>query len=86
MFLHAANLAVLVLGRVFLGFGVGYGNQTVTLYNTEMAPARYRGAMNILFQVSLQAASQMAKKLFVFMFFLCTPLHPPPLFYDRMTD
>ena len=30
--LRAANLVVLVCGHVFLGFGVGFGNQAVTLY------------------------------------------------------
>lgn len=33
---------------------MGFGNQAVTLYNSEMALARYRGSMNFLFQVHLQ--------------------------------
>ena len=49
----AAHLWVLVVGRIFLGFGVGFANQAVTLYNTEMAPAKWRGAMNLTFQASL---------------------------------
>jgi sugar porter (SP) family MFS transporter len=46
----AVHIAMLILGRIFLGIGVGFANQAVTLYNSEVAPPHYRGAMNILFQ------------------------------------
>ncbi|MCL7037283.1 hypothetical protein MKW94_000426 [Papaver nudicaule] len=36
---------MLIFGRVLLGIGVGFANQAVPLYMSEMAPARYRGAI-----------------------------------------
>ncbi|VFQ86031.1 unnamed protein product [Cuscuta campestris] len=49
----AQNVAMLILGRLFLGFGVGFANQAVPLYLSEMAPYKYRGALNIVFQLSI---------------------------------
>ncbi|XP_015954213.1 sugar transport protein 14 [Arachis duranensis] len=46
----AQNIAMLIIGRVLLGGGIGFGNQAVPLYLSEMAPARNRGAVNQLFQ------------------------------------
>ncbi|XP_020587135.1 sugar transport protein 7 [Phalaenopsis equestris] len=48
----AQNLAMLLLGRILLGFGIGFGNQAVPLYLSEMAPAHLRGALNMLFQLA----------------------------------
>ncbi|CAN1329074.1 Sugar transport protein 8 [Linum perenne] len=45
------NLAMLIIGRLFLGAGVGFGNQTVPLFISEIAPANYRGGLNIAFQL-----------------------------------
>ncbi|KAI4384715.1 hypothetical protein MLD38_002831 [Melastoma candidum] len=50
----AQDIYMLILGRVLLGFGVGFANQSVPLYLSEMAPARYRGAFSNGFQLSLQ--------------------------------
>jgi len=47
----AQDLAMLIIGRIFLGFGVGGANQTVPLYLSEMAPFKLRGALNNLFQL-----------------------------------
>ncbi|KAL8166019.1 hypothetical protein V2J09_007518 [Rumex salicifolius] len=47
------GLAMLILGRVLLGFGVGFANQSVPLYVSEMAPPKHRGAFNNLFQLSI---------------------------------
>jgi sugar porter (SP) family MFS transporter len=47
----AVHISMLYIGRVMLGIGVGFAIQCTTLYNSEMAPARLRGAMNILFQL-----------------------------------
>ncbi|KAK4363485.1 hypothetical protein RND71_018726 [Anisodus tanguticus] len=47
----ATNIYVLILGRVLLGVGVGFANQSVPLYLSEMAPAKYRGSFNIAFQL-----------------------------------
>ncbi|KVI10099.1 hexose carrier protein HEX6 [Cynara cardunculus var. scolymus] len=46
----AYNIYMLIIGRVFLGVGVGFANQSVPLYLSEMAPSRYRGAFNMGFQ------------------------------------
>ncbi|PHT64493.1 Sugar carrier protein C [Capsicum annuum] len=44
---------MLIVGRILLGFGIGFANQSVPLYLSEMAPYRYRGALNIGFQLSI---------------------------------
>ncbi|KAJ8749786.1 hypothetical protein K2173_012337 [Erythroxylum novogranatense] len=46
----AQNLGMLIAGRLLLGAGVGFGNQAVPLFISEIAPARYRGGLNICFQ------------------------------------
>ncbi|KAF5742991.1 sugar transport protein 14-like [Tripterygium wilfordii] len=48
----AVNIFMLILGRVFLGIGIGFANQAVPLYLSEMAPAKIRGAVNQLFQLT----------------------------------
>ncbi|ERN15075.1 hypothetical protein AMTRI_Chr05g67140 [Amborella trichopoda] len=48
----AQNIAMLIIGRLLLGVGIGFGNQAVPLYLSEMAPARIRGAMNLMFQLT----------------------------------
>ncbi|KAM7276079.1 hypothetical protein ACFE04_017945 [Oxalis oulophora] len=48
----AVNIAMLIIGRVFLGIGIGFGNQAVPLYLSEIAPAKIRGAVNQLFQLT----------------------------------
>jgi sugar porter (SP) family MFS transporter len=47
----AVNVEMLILGRILLGIGVGFANQAVPVYLSEMAPARFRGALNIGFQL-----------------------------------
>ncbi|KAL6839106.1 hypothetical protein ACP4OV_031160 [Aristida adscensionis] len=49
----AVDLAMLIVGRVCLGFGVGFGNQAAPLFLSEIAPAHIRGALNILFQLNV---------------------------------
>ncbi|KAM0952047.1 putative sugar transport protein STP/MST-like, plant [Dioscorea sansibarensis] len=49
----AVSLPMLIIGRILLGFGVGFANQAVPLFLSEMAPARIRGALNILFQLQV---------------------------------
>ncbi|KAL4296454.1 hypothetical protein GQ457_12G022940 [Hibiscus cannabinus] len=46
----AVNIGMLIIGRILLGVGIGFGNHAVPLYLSEMAPAKYRGAVNQLFQ------------------------------------
>lgn len=48
----AVNLAMLLLGRIMLGFGIGFGNQVVPLYLSEMAPTHIRGGVNMMFQLA----------------------------------
>lgn len=49
----AQNLVMLILGRVVLGCGVGFGNQAAPIYLSEMAPKKLRGALNIMFQLNI---------------------------------
>lgn len=49
----AMNVAMLIIGRLLLGIGVGYANQAVPVYLSEMAPAKIRGALNIGFQMAV---------------------------------
>ncbi|XP_062198155.1 hexose carrier protein HEX6-like [Phragmites australis] len=49
----AVNVFMAILGRALLGVGLGFANQAVPLYLSEMAPARYRGAFSNGFQFSL---------------------------------
>jgi sugar porter (SP) family MFS transporter len=48
----AVDLGMLITGRLILGVGVGFANQVVPLYLSEMAPARLRGALNVSFQLA----------------------------------
>ncbi|XP_078173238.1 sugar transport protein MST4-like [Carex rostrata] len=49
----AQNLAMLIIGRILLGCGVGFANQAVPLFLSEVAPAKIRGGLNILFQLNV---------------------------------
>uniref|UniRef100_A0A1D2A345 Major facilitator superfamily (MFS) profile domain-containing protein n=2 Tax=Auxenochlorella protothecoides TaxID=3075 RepID=A0A1D2A345_AUXPR len=49
----AVNLGMLFAGRCILGFGVGFANTAVPMYLSEVAPAKYRGGLNILFQFAV---------------------------------
>ncbi|XP_074576330.1 sugar transport protein MST3-like [Curcuma longa] len=49
----AKNVLMLILGRILLGVGVGFANQSVPVYLSEMAPARLRGMLNIGFQLMI---------------------------------
>ncbi|XP_007043260.2 PREDICTED: sugar transport protein 11 [Theobroma cacao] len=48
----AMNVGLLIIGRLLLGVGVGFANQSVPVYLSEMAPAKIRGALNIGFQMA----------------------------------
>ena len=52
----ALNIYMLMAGRVLLGVAVAFASVSVTLYNSEMAPAQLRGRLNQLFQVRLPHA------------------------------
>ncbi|KAJ8766503.1 hypothetical protein K2173_022562 [Erythroxylum novogranatense] len=45
------NIGMVIVGRVLLGCGVGFANQAVPLFLSELAPSKLRGALNISFQL-----------------------------------
>ncbi|KAI3949854.1 hypothetical protein MKW92_003318 [Papaver armeniacum] len=49
----AKNVEMLIIGRILLGVGIGYANQSVPVYLSEMAPPRLRGALNMGFQLAI---------------------------------
>ncbi|MCO5578624.1 hypothetical protein L7F22_032468 [Adiantum nelumboides] len=49
----AQDLAMLIIGRILLGCGVGFANQGVPLFLSEVAPTHLRGGLNILFQLNV---------------------------------
>ncbi|KAG9441957.1 hypothetical protein H6P81_017811 [Aristolochia fimbriata] len=49
----AINVAMLIIGRLLLGVGIGFANQSVPVYLSEMAPPQIRGALNIGFQLAI---------------------------------
>ncbi|KAI5002332.1 hypothetical protein ZWY2020_026982 [Hordeum vulgare] len=49
----AQNVAMLIVGRMLLGVGIGFANQSVPVYLSEMAPAHLRGMLNIAFQLMI---------------------------------
>ncbi|XP_010256217.1 PREDICTED: sugar transport protein 6-like [Nelumbo nucifera] len=61
------NIAMLIIGRISLGFGVGFANQAVPLFLSEIAPARIRGALNILFQLLITIGILIANLVNYFM-------------------
>ncbi|KAK9097193.1 hypothetical protein Sjap_022690 [Stephania japonica] len=46
----AIHVAMLYIGRLLLGLGVGFVIQAVPLYLSEMAPSKSRGFLNTMFQ------------------------------------
>uniref|UniRef100_N1R5B3 Sugar transport protein 5 n=1 Tax=Aegilops tauschii TaxID=37682 RepID=N1R5B3_AEGTA len=49
----AVNIAMLIVGRMLLGFGIGFTNQAAPVYLAETAPAKWRGAFTTGFQLFL---------------------------------
>ncbi|GMJ08322.1 SUGAR TRANSPORT PROTEIN 8 [Hibiscus trionum] len=66
------NLEMLIFGRIFLGFGVGFANQAVPLFLSEIAPTRIRGALNISFQLCITIGILMANLINYF----TSDIHP----------
>lgn len=56
----AINVPMLLLGRILLGFGIGFANQAAPLYISEMAPPKWRGALSTAFQFFLSAGVVLA--------------------------
>ncbi|KDP25512.1 hypothetical protein JCGZ_20668 [Jatropha curcas] len=49
----ASKVWMLIVGRLLLGAGIGCANQSVPIYLSEVAPSKYRGALNMMFQFSI---------------------------------
>ncbi|KAL8140848.1 hypothetical protein V2J09_006869 [Rumex salicifolius] len=56
----AVNVYMAIFSRVLLGVGVGFANQAVPLYLSEMAPVQFRGGFSNAFQFSLGVGSVIA--------------------------
>ncbi|TVU06871.1 hypothetical protein EJB05_46907, partial [Eragrostis curvula] len=53
----AVHVAMLIIGRILLGFGVGFTTQAAPLYLAETSPARWRGAFTTAYHVFLCAGT-----------------------------
>ena len=62
----ALNIYMLMAGRVLLGVAVAFASVSVTLYNSEMAPAQLRGRLNQLFQVAHPSGPSSISHLYLF--------------------
>jgi sugar porter (SP) family MFS transporter len=49
----APNPAMLILGRLVLGFAVGGATQTAPIYVAELSPTKYRGRLVLFFQIAI---------------------------------
>ncbi|VAI25743.1 unnamed protein product [Triticum turgidum subsp. durum] len=49
----AVNVYMLLVNRILLGIGLGFTNQSIPLYLSEMAPPQYRGAINNGFELCI---------------------------------
>ncbi|MED6220531.1 hypothetical protein PIB30_045658 [Stylosanthes scabra] len=49
----AQNIWILIVGRILLGFGIGFATQVVPFYVSEVTPYKYRGALNMMFQLAI---------------------------------
>ncbi|XVF44565.1 hypothetical protein PTKIN_Ptkin02bG0135000 [Pterospermum kingtungense] len=49
----AMKVTSLIIGRLLLGVGVGFANQSIPVYLSELAPANFRGAFGIGFQLAV---------------------------------
>ncbi|GKV17541.1 hypothetical protein SLEP1_g28032 [Rubroshorea leprosula] len=56
----ASNLYMLIFGRVLLGVGLGFTNQSIPLYISEMALPRHRGKTNVFFALGAVVGSLVA--------------------------
>ncbi|XP_028804682.1 sugar transport protein 5 [Neltuma alba] len=56
----AQNIAMLILGRILLGLGVGFTNQAAPVYLSEIAPPKWRGAFNTGFQFFIAIGAVLA--------------------------
>ncbi|RLM75098.1 sugar transport protein 5-like [Panicum miliaceum] len=53
----SVNIAMLIVGRMLLGFGIGFTNQAAPVYLAETAPPKWRGAFTTGFQLFLSVGN-----------------------------
>ncbi|AQK43988.1 Sugar transport protein 5 [Zea mays] len=53
----AVNVAMLIVGRILLGFGVGFTAQAAPLYLAEISPTRWRGGFTTAYHFFLVAGT-----------------------------
>ncbi|KAF9607608.1 hypothetical protein IFM89_037536 [Coptis chinensis] len=68
----AVNMPLLICGRILLGFGVGFANQAVPLFLSEIAHSKIRGSLNIMFQLFVTIGILAASLVNYF----CSKIHP----------
>ncbi|KAF5444172.1 hypothetical protein F2P56_036669 [Juglans regia] len=56
----AMDVKMLIFGRLLLGVGIGFTNQAAPIYLSEMAPPKWRGALNTAFQLFIGAGVVLA--------------------------
>ncbi|KAK8957992.1 Hexose carrier protein HEX6 [Platanthera zijinensis] len=56
----AINLYMLIFSRILQGFGAGFTSQSISLYLSEIAPAKYRGAVFSFHSISYTGAMLLA--------------------------
>ncbi|GJN21400.1 hypothetical protein PR202_gb08871 [Eleusine coracana subsp. coracana] len=56
----AVNIYMLVIGRILLGFAVGFTNQSAPVYLAEITPTRWRGAFTSIFHFFLNVGMLVA--------------------------
>ncbi len=62
IFMAAANgMALMIVGRVVMGLGVGAGTMIGPVYLAEMAPAKLRGSLNVIFQLFVSLCSALGE-------------------------
>ncbi|GKV23055.1 hypothetical protein SLEP1_g32838 [Rubroshorea leprosula] len=59
----AKAVLMLIVGWMLLGLGAGCANQSVPIYISEMAAFKYRGALNMMFQLSITVGILVANLL-----------------------
>ncbi|KAI6705035.1 hypothetical protein NL676_007997 [Syzygium grande] len=59
----AKAMWMFIVRRIFLRFGIGFANQSVPLYLSEIVPYKYRGALNNGFQLAIMVGILVANVL-----------------------
>ncbi|KAI5081079.1 hypothetical protein GOP47_0004262 [Adiantum capillus-veneris] len=68
----AQNLSMIIAGRALLGCGIGFANQAVPVYLSEVAPASMRGLLNMFFTLYISVGALSGNMVN----FLANKVHP----------